>query len=134
MAKRYGVITGILLALIISASPTYAGEAEVVFVDITKAGGGYYFEVTLRHADTGWEHYADWWRVRTQDGKEIARRVLYHPHVNEQPFTRALDSAVKIPDGIDAVIVEGHDLVHGYGGKTVRVDLAKPRGADYRIE
>jgi hypothetical protein len=71
------------------------------------------FDVTLKHADTGWKHYANKWEIYTVTGKLLATRVLYHPHVNEQPFTRTL-SGVKIPKGLDEVIVKGHDLVHGY--------------------
>ena len=71
------------------------------------------FDVTLEHKDTGWEHYADKWEIYTPNNKLLATRPLYHPHVDEQPFTRSL-SGVKIPEGINKVIVKGHDLVHGY--------------------
>jgi hypothetical protein len=58
------------------------------------------------------------------DGSVLGTRTLYHPHVEEQPFTRSL-SGVKIPAGIDKVTVRAHDSVHGYGGKTAIVDLPK---------
>jgi hypothetical protein len=48
--------------------------------------GVYRFSVTVRHADEGWDHYADRWEVLTSDGTLLATRTLYHPHVNEQPF------------------------------------------------
>jgi hypothetical protein len=80
------------------------------------------FDVTLKHADEGWKHYADAWDVMTEDGQLLGKRVLYHPHVNEQPFTRSL-SGIKIPGNIKQVIVRGHDLVHKYGGLTKTVKL-----------
>ena len=71
------------------------------------------FDVTLEHEDTGWEHYADKWEIYTPQNKLLATRTLYHPHIDEQPFTRSL-SGVQIPKGVNKVIVKGHDLVHGY--------------------
>jgi hypothetical protein len=101
----------------------YAGEADVLKVEITKIDEGVYiFRVTVTHNDEGWKHYADRWEVVSPDGKILAARVLLHPHVDEQPFTRAL-AGVKIPKGIKEVIVRAHDSVHEYGGKTVKVTL-----------
>lgn len=57
------------------------------------------------------------------DGKTVyGERVLYHPHVSEQPFTRSL-SGVAVPAGVREVIVRGHDKVHGLGGVEMRVVL-----------
>ena len=69
--------------------------------------------MTLRHADTGWEHYADAWRVTTAEGEVLSHRTLYHPHVAEQPFTRS-GSAFSLPPGTARVIVEARDTVHGW--------------------
>lgn len=78
------------------------------------------FTVTVRHADTGWAHYADAWEVRAPDDTVLGRRVLLHPHEAEQPFTRSL-SGVTIPAGIDQVRVFAHDRVHGWGAASVSV-------------
>lgn len=86
--------------------------------------GGYRFDVTLRHADTGWDHYADAWEVLGPDGTVLAKRVLLHPHVDEQPFTRSL-AGVKIPAGIARVRIRAHDSVHGYGGREMEVALPR---------
>ena len=76
-----------LLVVLISTS-THAGEVDVTAVKATKSGDGTYrFSVTLRHADTGWDHYANKWDVVAPDGTVLGTRVLAHPHVQEQPFT-----------------------------------------------
>lgn len=110
------------LALFWSAT-AIAGEADVLEVDVTPAGGGRYtFSVTVKHADEGWDHYADAWEVLAPDGTVLGKRTLYHPHVGEQPFTRAL-SGVAVPPGMSEVVVRAHDNVHGYGGREMRVAI-----------
>lgn len=100
-----------------------AGEADVVDVRATRTGEGTYrFDVTVRHADTGWEHYADQWDVIGPDGTVLGTRVLLHPHVQEQPFTRSL-SGVRVPAGVDTVTIRARDSEHGFGGRTVEVTL-----------
>jgi len=106
------------------AAAATAGEADVVKVEAYQVGNEWSFDVTVRHADTGWDHYADKWDVIAPDGTVLGTRVLYHPHVNEQPFTRSL-GGVAIPDGVAEVIVRAHDSVHGYGGAEVRVTLPR---------
>lgn len=102
-----------------------AGEADVVDVRATPAGPGTYsFHVSVRHGDTGWEHYADRWDVVAPDGTVLGSRVLLHPHETEQPFTRSL-SGVVVPDGVDRVTVRAHDSVHGLGGAEFTVDLTR---------
>ncbi len=109
------------LALLASAA-ALAGEADVVGVKASKSGGGYSFDVTVRHADTGWEHYADAWDVLAPDGTVLGTRTLFHPHENEQPFTRSL-SGVRIPAGVTEVTIRARDKVHEYGGKKFTVKL-----------
>lgn len=112
----------ILLGLLL-ATPTVAGPADVVSVSVTVSGPGQYrFSVTVRHADEGWDHYADRWEVLDPDGTLLGTRTLYHPHVNEQPFTREL-SGVSIPADISTVVVRAHDAVHGFSGVTQTVTL-----------
>ncbi len=111
----------------------WGGEADVEFVHFVQKGDTWDISVTVRHQDTGWDHYADWWRVVAPDGTEIARRVLLHPHENEQPFTRSL-SQVAIPAHYTTLLVEAHDKVHGYGGKKITIDLSKEEGPGYQIQ
>ena len=112
----------IALALALTASTAAADQAKIEEASARKSGGAWSFSVTIRHNDTGWDHYADIWTVNTPDGKEIARRVLAHPHENEQPFTRSL-SGVDITAGVNEVIIRAHDTVHGWADKTYKVSL-----------
>ena len=123
--KSYMILISSLLFVLILFPMSYAGEADIIQVEVKETADRIYrFDVTVRHNDTGWEHYANKWEVVAPDGRVLGVRTLLHPHVNEQPFTRSL-SGVKIPDGIDIVIIRAHDLVHEYGGKEIRVNLPK---------
>ncbi len=102
-------------------SSSSAGEADVTGV-MVECYSRCDFHVTLQHADEGWEHYANRWDVGTPQGKVIGTRVLYHPHVHEQPFTRSL-SNVEIPPGTTEVIIRANDSVHKQGGKEIRVKI-----------
>jgi len=113
----------VALAAVMLCFPASAGEADVVDVRVQmQANGSYRFDATVRHADEGWDHYADAFEIVAPDGDVLGTRVLAHPHVNEQPFTRSL-SRVKIPPGIATVEVRARDKVHGLGGKTYQVTL-----------
>lgn len=107
-------ITGAAALILATTTPAFAGPPEVVEAAATKSGDTWHFAVTIRHGDTGWDHYADGWGVYLADGTELGFRKLLHPHVNEQPFTRAL-SGVLIPDGVTKVIIRPHDSVDGWG-------------------
>lgn len=121
--KRIRAAALAALALGLPASAP-AGEADVLAATARPGPGGWSFEVTVAHADTGWDHYADAWRVVGPDGTVYGTRTLYHPHVDEQPFTRAL-SGVAIPAEVAEVVIEAHDSVHGWGG--ARLTLRLPR-------
>ncbi|WP_211250250.1 hypothetical protein [Fodinicurvata fenggangensis] len=112
----------IAAGLLAAAYPAYGGEADVLEVQVNGAEGLYRFEVTVRHTDEGWDHYANAWEVVGPDGEVLATRELAHPHVEEQPFTRSLPN-VEIPDGISEVSVRARDSVHGYGGEEITVEL-----------
>ncbi|MEO0380471.1 MAG: hypothetical protein AAF252_09380 [Pseudomonadota bacterium] len=113
----------ITFALLMLACPVLAEEPVIEDVNVTRtAPGTYRFDVTIRHPDTGWDHYADGWRVLDMDGNELGMRVLFHPHVNEQPFTRSLDG-VKVPAGTTQVQVQARDLPEGWNAGTTIVDL-----------
>ena len=91
---------------------------------IHQSHGEYLVNVKLEHRDTGWQHYADEWRTVDSQGNILGSRVLQHPHVNEQPFTRAL-SNVKLSNELDTVYIEAHDKVHGWTKNRLRIELSK---------
>lgn len=109
-----------------------AGEVEVVHTRFELRGNAWTVSTTLGHADTGWEHYADAWRVVTERGAVVGTRTLFHPHEDEQPFTRSLPN-VFIPEGINVVYVEAHDNVHGWSKDRVPVNLLQAKGPRYEV-
>ncbi|MEM7544079.1 MAG: hypothetical protein AAF367_00940 [Pseudomonadota bacterium] len=110
------------LAITLLVPGIQAGEAEIVRASAVNTGSGWTFEVTLLHDDTGWEHYADAWRVVGEDGTIYGERVLLHPHETEQPFTRSL-SGVSIPDDVTTVSIEAKDNVHGWATTKYKIEL-----------
>jgi len=123
----------LLIVLGLTGQYTWAGNVEIRFVELSRAGDTWQAAVTLAHADSGWSHYADGWRLVTSDGKILGHRTLWHPHEHEQPFTRQL-SNIKIPGNIQNIIVEAHDKVHGWSPDTVQIDLTTTDGKKYRIK
>ncbi|MGM0585458.1 MAG: hypothetical protein ACQEUZ_12505 [Pseudomonadota bacterium] len=111
------------LALLLPAAAA-AGEADVVATEASRDGETWRFDVTVRHTDEGWDHYADAWQVLAPDGAVLGERKLMHPHVAEQPFTRAL-TGVTIPEALDRVEIRARDSVHGWGGETLEVELPR---------
>jgi len=110
------------LICVFLATPAAADDAAIEAVTASKAGGSWNFSVTLLHEDTGWDDYADGWRVVLDDGTEVGYRKLLHPHVNEQPFTRSL-GGVAIPEGVERVFVEARTNADGWGVARFAVDL-----------
>jgi hypothetical protein len=106
----------------------------------SEEGSTWTFHVTVQHPDTGWADYADGWDVLIPDGTVLKpdpespfTRLLLHPHVDEQPFTRS-QSGIVIPPGITQVRVRAHDLVDGFGGREVVVDLTSSSGEGFEVE
>ena len=112
------------LAGVLAVSTTaLAGEADVIEAVATPTGDGVYsVSATIRHADEGWDHYADAFEVLAPDGTVLGTRTLHHPHVEEQPFTRSLGN-VEVPKGIAEIVVRAKDSVHEFGGAEITVPL-----------
>ncbi|RMF03704.1 MAG: hypothetical protein D6768_05245, partial [Chloroflexi bacterium] len=107
--------------------------AHVIFVRATRSNGGAWrFDVTVRHNDEGWDHYADLWQVLAPDGSILGERVLLHPHDTEQPFTRS-QSGIQIPQEITQVTVRAKCTVHGFGGQEITVDLTAAEGENFSV-
>lgn len=123
-----------------TAAETQA-DADVEFVRAVHNGDDTWtFHVTVAHPDTGWEDYADGWDVVLPDGTVIKpdadspfTRLLLHPHENEQPFTRSQNN-IQIPPDVTTVRVRAHDIVHGWGGREITIDLTSDAGENYRVE
>jgi len=128
-----GILKQFLFVISLFASNiAFASDVEIVKVVLTKQTGTWRADVTLNHADTGWKHYADAWRLVDEKGNELAKRTLYHPHVNEQPFTRSLYS-FHIPVSTQIIFVEAHDFNRGWSKNKVMIDMRKSSGLKYQI-
>lgn len=102
-----------ILILSLLASGAAADTARVTSAKVSKTGGTYTFNVTIKHPDTGWDHYADGWRILDASGTVLGTRDLLHPHVDEQPFTRSL-SGVAVPEGTTDVRIQTRCNVDGW--------------------
>ena len=114
------LISAFFIGLVTFSQYVSAGQADVLKVkakcnDKNKCR----FSVRVKHRDKGWNHYADRWEVLSLEREVLATRVLAHPHVDEQPFTRSL--TVEIAPEHTSVIVRARDSEHGYGGEEVTV-------------
>jgi hypothetical protein len=114
----------ILFSFLLIAALSHGGEADVTKVE-ARYNGGNSFQIvtTVKHADTGWDHYADGWEILDEQGNVIGKRVLYHPHVKEQPFTRS--HTLDIPVHVKEITVRALDSVHGKGGKEITIPLKR---------
>jgi len=112
----------LIAAFALLAVPALADSPVVTNVNVTKSGDLWNFDVTIKHPDTGWDHYADAWRILDSNGTELALRDLSHPHVDEQPFTRSL-SGIRIPDSVTEVTVQPRDTIGGWSENVMRIKL-----------
>lgn len=99
--RSFAVLAPLLFVLALPAH-VRADAPEVMKAEAQRNGMGWRIDVTLAHPDTGWDHYADGWRVEDKAGNTLAYRELMHPHVEEQPFTRSLFN-VMLPDGMKEI-------------------------------
>lgn len=89
---------------------TFAGEADIIAIEVEHTGGNFYrFIVTVQHDDEGWEHFAKAWKILDSDGNVLGVRVLLHPHISEQPFTRS--QTISLPKNINQVTIRANTQV-----------------------
>ena len=113
----------LLKVLLLCSVHVSASEAVVIDAEVSRENdGSFTFNVTVQHADEGWEHYADHWLILDNDEQLIAARKLMHPHVNEQPFTRNL-SYIQISDKVTEVIIRAHCSIDDYSGKDMTLKI-----------
>ena len=97
-------------------APNEPGEvADIVSVAVSAT---LVFSVGIRSTETGCDLYANWWEIITPDGTLLYRRVLAHPHINEQPFVRS-GGPVNLDENTE-VYIRAHMHPTGYGGVAYR--------------
>ncbi|WP_188407512.1 hypothetical protein [Agarivorans gilvus] len=132
--KRINAVCLTAVGLGCMLGSAWASVATIVAVEMTEqAPQSWQVAVSVLHDDSGWEHYADKWRVLDPQGRVLAERVLLHPHVEEQPFTRSLDSVV-IPETIGVVYIEVHDTQSAWASQRVELDLSQAKQATVKWE
>lgn len=133
-----GLLAAGLLAAAGLAPPraAWADVPEVLAIEVTAAGEEgderfYTFSVTIRHNDEGWKHYVTSFEVLdAASGKLLGERILLHPHVEEQPFTREF-YRLPVSKEVKRVIIRAHDkMQHGYS-EPVEADL--PQGEEKTV-
>ncbi|SLN36445.1 hypothetical protein [Roseisalinus antarcticus] len=112
----------LVLPIILAAPAAFADPPEITAVTVEQTGAGWQVSVTLLHPDTGWEHYADAWRLEAPDGTPLGTRELLHPHETEQPFTRSL-TGVTIPPDLAEVHIRARCNTDGWNTGTTMVPL-----------
>ena len=110
------------LVFVALAPVAFADPAVIESVHASQRGGLWTFDVTISHADTGWSHFSDAWRILDKDGNQLAIRELIHPHVDEEPLTRSL-SGIELPDGITSVDIQTRDTQSGWHSNKKTVQL-----------
>ena len=111
----------------------YANSVEIIDATLKKNTDAMWsVSVTLKHADTGWDHYANNWRIINEKGNVIGDRVLYHPHVNEQPFTRSL-SNVSIKETDRYLYIIAHDTINGWSPEKLKIDLSQLKNGMLKV-
>ncbi len=107
-----------ILSILLLMGTSLSSQAREIRADVIKVAvtgeKQYRFNVTLESDETGCAQYADWWEVLDSRGKLLYRRILFHSHPNNQPFTR---SGGAVPLRSDEVVyIRGHMNTLGYVG------------------
>jgi len=97
-------------------------KANITEVTAQANQGAYTFYVTVASDETGCDQYADWWEVLGAKGDLIYRRILFHSHPTDQPFTRS-GSPVHI-NANDIVYIRAHMNKAGYTGDVFKGSIA----------
>ncbi|NCQ23867.1 MAG: hypothetical protein COW54_14145 [Rhodobacteraceae bacterium CG17_big_fil_post_rev_8_21_14_2_50_63_15] len=112
----------LMLASCLLGSAGAADEPDILDAAVRQPGTSWRVDVTVQHPDTGWDHYVDGWEVQDKDGNRLGYRLLHHPHVNEQPFTRSLED-LDLPEGTREIFIRAHCSVDGWSSEALRVSL-----------
>jgi len=122
-----------LMSLPLKAESQSLDYADVEHVKATQSkDGSWCFSTQVRHNDQGWDHYANSWQVHDLEGNLLSKRVLLHPHDNEQPFTRN-QCGIVIPKTLTHVVVSASCEEHGLGGRAVQLNMNKTSGEGFTL-
>lgn len=116
------MLRALIFLILILPVRLLADDPEIVNATASKSGMGWKISVTLKHPDTGWDHFADGWEVRDMTGKVLGFRELAHPHGFNEPFTRSL-SSVMIPDGVRKVQIRARCNTGEWGKQVFKLKL-----------
>ena len=116
-----------ILSILLLVGASLSSHAQEIRADVTKVTvtgkSAYRFNVTLESDETGCAQYADWWEVLDSKGALLYRRILFHSHPNDQPFTRSGGTVTLNPD--EVVYIRGHMNKLGYVGNLFVGSVAK---------
>jgi len=116
-------LAGVAILMVLLSGNAFADDVIVEKADVEYQGDDKFdFSITLRHNDSGWDHYANKCEVLDADGKVLGTLTFVHPHEDEQPFTRTL-SGVSVPKGLKRVTLRAHDNKHGESKLVLSIDL-----------
>jgi len=119
----FTALFSIFAVVLMLVHPALAEKSRVVNAVISKGSAGTFrVDATIRHPDTGWDHYANNFQILDGAGNVLATRILVHPHVNEQPFTRS-QGGIVIPANIKQVFVRSNCSVDGDGVELFKLDV-----------
>lgn len=125
----------------VQSAPKAPGDADVTNVFVKEERDGTWtFHVSVAHPDKGFADFADGWDLVTESGAVLKAdptqrftKVLRHPHVKEQPFTRTV-KGIQLPSDTQRLTVRAHDSVGGFGGKEVQVNLQRRFGKNFSVK
>src|SRR4051812_27259004 len=130
------ILSGLLAAVAVGASACGGGDGtresdtirwprmdprdkhfpDVVGARLLPIGGGRYdVVVALSSPYDSKDRYADGWRAAPSGGDLLAERRFHGPPAFQQPWTTMI-RAVRIPDEVRQVVLEGRDVRYGWGG------------------
>ncbi|NOQ76263.1 MAG: hypothetical protein GQ475_00445 [Methylococcaceae bacterium] len=94
--------------------------AEVISINTSQSvfDSSLLIYATIKSSDKDCEHYVNWWEAVSEDGQLLYRRILRHPHSNEQPFNRGGSTDTIKKETI--FYVRAHIHPYGYSNKGMK--------------
>ncbi|MCX7889846.1 MAG: hypothetical protein N2422_08995 [Rhodobacteraceae bacterium] len=117
MRRIAALLTGLLMAM-----PCLADAPSIIAAEARPGRMGWTIRVTLRHHDSGWDHFASGWSISLPDGETIATDDIPGPHVGQMEFAVVM-KGVDVPAGTAYVLVRARCNLVGWSAEATRVDL-----------